>query len=146
MTEVTRVGGVPVAEHDSPVRAPGTLASHYAPRATVRVVDDLAGFPDVPETSGAPVTSRILEISGVPETSGPPRTGLLALAAVPTPPGVVRLSAPEDPAGYARALYRALREADALGLTQVIAVPPPPEGIGAAVRDRLVRAAATARR
>jgi L-threonylcarbamoyladenylate synthase len=70
------------------------------------------------------------------------RTGVLAPGAVATPPGLVRLSAPADAAGYAHALYAALREADALGLTLVLAVPPPPGGIGEAVLDRLRRAAA----
>jgi hypothetical protein len=39
-------------------------------------------------------------------------------------------------------LYAALREADALALPIVAAVAPPPGGIGAAVIDRLTRAAA----
>jgi L-threonylcarbamoyladenylate synthase len=69
-------------------------------------------------------------------------TGLLALASVGTPVGMVRLSAPDSPDAYAQALYASLREADALGLTDVLAVPPSAEGIGAAVVDRLTRAAA----
>jgi L-threonylcarbamoyladenylate synthase len=55
----------------------------------------------------------------------------------------VRLSAPVTAADYARVLYSALREADALDLQTVLAVPPPPAGIGAAVIDRLTRAAAS---
>ncbi|HAN70197.1 MAG TPA: translation factor Sua5, partial [Actinobacteria bacterium] len=69
------------------------------------------------------------------------RIGLLALDEVPTPPGVVRLAAPHAVDDYARVLYAALREADALELTKVVAVPPAPEGVGAAVCDRLARAA-----
>ena len=57
---------------------------------------------------------------------------------------LVRLSAPDDADDYARVLYASLREADALGLTTVLAVAPPPDGIGAAVVDRLTRAAARA--
>jgi L-threonylcarbamoyladenylate synthase len=60
---------------------------------------------------------------------------------VPTPPGWVRLASPRDGDEYARALYAALREADALGLAVVVAVPPDPAGVGAAVLDRLTRAA-----
>jgi hypothetical protein len=41
-------------------------------------------------------------------------------------------------------LYASLREADALGLTTVLAVAPPTDGIGAAVLDRLSRAATRA--
>jgi L-threonylcarbamoyladenylate synthase len=57
---------------------------------------------------------------------------------------VVRLSEPVDAYEYARVLYSSLREADALGLDTVLAVPPPSDGIGAAVLDRLTRAATPA--
>jgi L-threonylcarbamoyladenylate synthase len=118
--EVARVGGVPLGSRASAVRAPGTLTSHYAPAARVLIAPDGAQ------------AARLLA----------PLDGLLALAEVATPEGVVRLSAPADAAGYARVLYAALREADALGLARVIAVPPAPAGIGLAVADRLARAAA----
>jgi L-threonylcarbamoyladenylate synthase len=118
--DVTRLTGLALGE-SSAVRAPGTLASHYAPTATVQVVgeDALAAIPADDATMG-----------------------VLALAAVPTPVGLVRLSSPIDAAEYARVLYAALREADALGLARVLAVPPSAEGVGAAVVDRLQRAAA----
>jgi L-threonylcarbamoyladenylate synthase len=101
------------------------LASHYAPHARISVVD-----PDGAAAIGASAAT------------GDPDTGLLAPASVPTPPGVVRLAAPASAADYARGLYAALREADALGLSRVLAVPPPGGGLAAAVRDRLTRAAA----
>jgi L-threonylcarbamoyladenylate synthase len=47
---------------------------------------------------------------------------------------------PLDVDAYARVLYQRLREADDLGFDVVLAVPPADEGIGAAVRDRLLRA------
>ncbi|HEY6798890.1 MAG TPA: L-threonylcarbamoyladenylate synthase, partial [Kineosporiaceae bacterium] len=119
---VERVGGIPVAARPSAVRAPGTLASHYAPRARVVVLDG---------ATTAEVAAHAERLAD----------GLLATADVGTPPGVVRLSAPMDAEGYARVLYAALREADVLGLRRVLAVPPAAEGIGAAVRDRLARAA-----
>ncbi len=104
----------------STVRAPGTLASHYSPRARVILVRSPSDVPiDVDDVT----------------------TGLLALGEVPTPPGVVRLSEPSDAGEYARVLYAALREADALGLRTVLAIPPDAAGIGAAVIDRLTRAA-----
>jgi len=118
--DVARVGGVPLAVRASTVRAPGTLASHYAPAARVLIAVTAAD------------AERLLA----------PMDGLLALEGVTTPEGVVRLSAPADASGYARVLYAALREADALGLARVIAVPPPPVGLGVAVTDRLARAAA----
>ncbi len=46
-------------------------------------------------------------------------------------------------AAYAQCLYQRLREADRRGLDVLLAVPPPEQGIGAAVADRLRRAAAT---
>jgi L-threonylcarbamoyladenylate synthase len=54
----------------------------------------------------------------------------------------VTLATPTDVDDYARALYAALREADVLGLSVVLAVPPPAVGVGRAVTDRLRRAAA----
>ena len=69
---------------------------------------------------------------------------MLALSTVPTPVGLVRLSAPASADAYAQVLYAALREADALGLARVLAVPPPADGVGAAVIDRLQRAATPA--
>lgn len=128
--DIRRITGLDLAT-DAPgadVRAPGTLAAHYAPRARVVVVpsgEDVAG-----------------EVRVGPGSDRQARIGLLALSGVATPPGVVRLSAPEDVAAYARSLYAALREADALGLAAVVAVPPPAEGLGAAIADRLARAAA----
>ncbi|MEZ5118124.1 MAG: L-threonylcarbamoyladenylate synthase [Candidatus Nanopelagicales bacterium] len=146
--EVERVTGLPVepagwipAEptgSGSPsapeVRAPGTLASHYAPKARVVLAEGLEGAHlggRAEQTSPGPASPDGLRAPAEPEVTVPPGvaggvpdTGLLALAEVPTPPGVVRLSAPEDVAAYARVLYAALREADALGLTTVIAVPP----------------------
>ncbi len=106
----------------SEVRAPGTLASHYAPKAGVTLLTD-----------AGELTAENIDHDA--------RTGLLALKQVATPPGVVRLSAPESLEDYARVLYAALREADALELTTVIAVLPPNEGVGAAIIDRLQRAA-----
>ena len=38
-------------------------------------------------------------------------------------------------------LYARLRESDARAVDHVLVVPPPPDGVGAAVADRLVRAA-----
>jgi L-threonylcarbamoyladenylate synthase len=118
--DVEQATGVAVGTSSS-VRAPGTLASHYAPAAAVRLV----GADQVTQAEGADAT-----------------VGLLALSEVGTPPGIVRLSAPATAEDYARVLYAALREADALGLRSVLVVPPPADGIGAAVIDRLQRAAA----
>ena len=106
-----------------PTRAPGTLKHHYAPEAGVVLVE--------PE--------HVDRIAG---DLDPTSTGFLALADLPTPPGLTRLASPTDSDAYAQQLYAALRRADDLGLRTVIAVPPPQSGVGVAVRERLERAAA----
>jgi L-threonylcarbamoyladenylate synthase len=128
---VRTVTGLELASGPSRVRAPGTLATHYAPHAQVRLVDGEA-------IEGLAVRDEAARHAG--EIT--PTVGLLAPADLGTPPGLVRLSAPRSVEEYARVLYAALREADALGLRQVLAVPPGGEGLGAAVTDRLARAAA----
>ena len=73
------------------------------------------------------------------------RVGLLAPAdvTVDTSAGLVVLDAPRDVDDYARVLYARLREADEQELDTLIVVPPPPVDIGAAIADRLARAAAS---
>ncbi|MGZ6994562.1 MAG: L-threonylcarbamoyladenylate synthase [Acidimicrobiia bacterium] len=107
-------------------RAPGTLASHYAPTARVEVLtaSEIAG------------RARALVDAGA-------RVGVLAARDVrlELPPRTVTLATPHDADEYARILYATLRQADVLSLDVVLAVPPPPRGIGRAVADRLRRAA-----
>lgn len=122
--DVTRITGLPCPS-GSTVRASGTLASHYSPAASVRLISAA----DLPHLAG--------------ESSNGPRAtiGLLATATIATPAGIVRLAAPETSDEYARVLYSALREADALGLQTVLAIAPHEAGVGAAIIDRLTRAA-----
>jgi L-threonylcarbamoyladenylate synthase len=117
--QVAAVGGVPLADRSSAVRAPGTLSSHYAPHAAVVLV----------------------EPGGAVPAAGSDRVGLLAPASVPTPAGYLRLAEPVGDQEYARVLYAALRQADAFGLTRVVAVLAGPDGLGPAIDDRLRRAA-----
>ena len=118
--DIERVTGL-VPGMTSTVRASGTLESHYAPTAEV-VITDAAGLAATHPTDEA-------------------RVGVLALASMATPEGMVRLSAPMTNDDYAHVLYAALREADALCLTTVLAVLPDETGLGSAVIDRLRRAA-----
>lgn len=111
--------------HDSTVRASGTLNSHYSPNATVQLIAE---------------ANIAFEVEGAAQGV----IGLLALADIETPIGAVRLAAPRNAEEYARVLYAALREADALQLEAVLAVPPAATGVGVAVIDRLIRAAAGA--
>lgn len=134
---VLRPGGVPVevledvlgapvarsARPDAPA-APGTLPAHYSPRS--RVV----------------VAATVVEALDL-VAAGSGRRGLLLPHAAEVPEGVALLVADDDPSGYARVLYARLRQADQLGLDVLVAVPPPEEGLGVAVADRLRRAAAS---
>jgi L-threonylcarbamoyladenylate synthase len=120
LDDIERVTGL-VPGTTSTVRASGTLDSHYAPTAEV-VITDAASLAATHPTDEA-------------------RVGVLALASVTTPEGMVRLSAPMTNDDYAHVLYAALREADALHLTTVVAVLPDETGLGSAVIDRLRRAA-----
>lgn len=118
--EIVEIGGVAIDRTEGTVRAPGMLASHYAPTARVRVVD-AAGLAQEADDGERPTT------------------GLLAPSEVPTPVGLVRLAAPQSAAQYAEVLYAALREADALALSRVLAVPPSSGALADAVLDRLRR-------
>jgi L-threonylcarbamoyladenylate synthase len=134
---IVRVGGYPkerverLLGHPVELRvdgeraAPGTLPIHYSPDASVVMVGrgEL-----VAEAEAMLATGK--------------RAGLLALDP-PTslPSGLVVLDAPADIDDFARVLYARLREADRLGLDVLFAVVPPSCGIGAAVGDRLRRAA-----
>ena len=118
--------GAPVARRAGPgaPAAPGTHSSHYKPLAQVvlAVTIDEA-------------LSRAAAAGG--------RVGVLLPRATQVPDGLSLLVADEDPEGYARVLYARLRRADELGLALLVAVPPAEQGLGAAVVDRLRRAAST---
>ena len=88
------------------------MASHYAPRCRVEVVDEVA----VAEERVSLLRSQ----------------GLTAELLAPS------LGAD----GYARHLYGWLRDADDRGLDVLVAVAPAGDGLGLAVRDRLSKAAA----
>jgi L-threonylcarbamoyladenylate synthase len=92
-----------------PSRAPGMMASHYAPTCAVRLVDDWNEAEAVRVT--LPGRSAILD-------PGP------------------------DLAAYAHGLYGWLRDADRRDLETLIVVRPPNRGLGAAINERLAKAAA----
>ena len=129
--ELADVLGVEVAVSgsDAEIIAPGMVASHYAPDAAITVLDPAAPDVEVVET----VTELLVTTPGV-GVLAPRRVDGLPVGAVELDPG----GGPDD---FARVLYSRLREADARGLDKLVVVPPPAEGIGAAVHDRLRRAA-----
>lgn len=116
------LGPVGIGPPEAPpgaVRAPGQLASHYAPVLTLRL-DAVAVAGD----------EALLAF-------GPPLTGAGA---------VFQLSAAGDPVEAAARLFDGLRTLDAagaaLGCVRIAAMPVPRAGLGRAINDRLARAAA----
>ena len=99
------------------VEAPGMLASHYAPRARLRL--------DARELRQGEAG---LDFAG--------RFGASSGAAV------LDLSARGDLVEAASRLYFCLRELDATGAEAIAVAPIPADNIGEAIRDRLARAAA----
>jgi L-threonylcarbamoyladenylate synthase len=101
-----------IDEPTSDIRVSGSLESHYSPNAKV-----------------------VLDVN--PESGD----GFIAIDSIPTPAGAIRLAAPSSIEGYAQEIYSALRFADAQGLTKVCVIQPEGDGLAAAIRDRLKRAA-----
>jgi L-threonylcarbamoyladenylate synthase len=121
-------GGGVGANPAEAVPAPGTLPSHYAPAARVEVV----------------AAEAVAERAAVLLREGR-RVGLLSPRRIDgLPDGLDALPPAGRPQAYAKCLYQRLREADRRGFDVLLAVPPPAAGIGAAVVDRLRRAASAA--
>ncbi|MGE5181289.1 MAG: L-threonylcarbamoyladenylate synthase [Acidobacteriota bacterium] len=120
------VGPLAAADAGAPA-APGTLESHYAPRAELIACEPAEVPAEVARVRGPGVTVAVLA-----PASAFRRWGTLAAVAHPLP---------DDLAGMARDLYGALRDLDAAGVDVVIAALPPAAGLGEAVGDRLRRAA-----
>jgi L-threonylcarbamoyladenylate synthase len=107
-------------------RASGTLAAHYAPRATVRLLSTAA----LAEGLAAAQAKQSLETLAVYSRS----------AQMPAGPLLRRM--PEDARAAAHELFAVLRELDAAGASEIWIEIPPPDGAWDGVRDRLSRAAA----
>jgi L-threonylcarbamoyladenylate synthase len=124
--ELAEFGDVVVVAASSHPEAPGQLPTHYAPETPLQLIADGSSF--------SPPANK--------------RCGLLAwkgslLQHFST---VRRLSEREDLAEAARNLFRYLRELDGAGLDLIVAERVPELGLGAAINDRLRRAAARASR
>ena len=94
------------------IKAAGLLESHYAPNAKVF-------------------------LTGTPKLGD----GFIALKAVATPAGAVRIAAPETNEEFAQVLYEAFRLADSKGLERVFVISPTGDGIAVAINDRLSKSA-----
>jgi len=100
-------------QSDSP-QAPGMLASHYAPKAHLRLNADAAE----------------------------PGEALLAFGAAPGSPATLNLSPRGDLLEAAANLFSHLRTLDRSGAKVIAVMPIPRHGLGEAINDRLQRAAA----
>jgi L-threonylcarbamoyladenylate synthase len=100
-----------VSNEQSEIRVSGSLESHYSPNAKL-VLNDEAHNGD----------------------------GFIALSAHETPAGAIRLCSPETSEEYAQQLYAALRRADELNLSRVVAITPTGDELSLAIADRLLRA------
>jgi L-threonylcarbamoyladenylate synthase len=111
---ITETTGLEVIDaiSNSEIRVSGSLESHYAPKAKVI-------------------------LNQTPKAG----QGFIALNEIQTPEGVIRLAAPVSIEQYARDLYSALRDGDARNLTEIFVAEPSGDGLAAAIRDRLKRAA-----
>jgi len=109
---IEKSSGLKISTTGVDIRVSGSLESHYAPSAKV----DLNRIP----------------ISG---------EGFIALASYQTPPGVIRLAAPDNVEEFGRVMYQALRAADTEGLESIVVEEPIGDGLALAIRDRLMRAA-----
>jgi L-threonylcarbamoyladenylate synthase len=105
---------------------PGSLPSHYAPRAAVVLVTEANLWSEVAQRA---------KLGTV---------GVICQCEVPAdlPSGVRAVRLGDSEVDLARGLYAALRQLDEQGVLLVLAVLPPAVGLGAAVVDRLLRSAA----
>lgn len=103
---------------EKPRESPGMLASHYATKTPLYLVDDLAAFSRRPDVGILLFTSSELLFDGPVEL----------------------LSSSGDLIEAAANLYAAMQKLDLLGLRAIIAKPPDDTGIGIAINDRLRKA------
>jgi L-threonylcarbamoyladenylate synthase len=128
--ESFRDGGMLEAQPQTALPSPGVGLRHYAPRARLVLIEGKLG------ELGAKLAGAVLDL---PEE----RVGVMLPAEVGAPAGAAavvewgRWSAPEE---MARGLYAGLRALDGEGCTVILCPLPPAEGIGAAIRDRLMKA------
>jgi L-threonylcarbamoyladenylate synthase len=119
--QLAELAEVNVINATGKISAPGQLKSHYAPETPLRLVDNAANL-----------------------ASEDMRVGLLAWNPVTNQKRFAAtrlLSERRDLREAAANLFRYLRELDALDVDLIVAERVPPQGLGAAILDRLERAA-----
>jgi len=111
-------------------RASGTLESHYAPNAKVRLM-------------GAKALQAALDVLGPDLAGGQATIAVYARAVLRVPSAqVLYRRMPDDAAAAAQQLFAVLRDFDAQGVKLIWIEPPPDTPAWEGVRDRLTRAAA----
>lgn len=106
----------------SVAQSPGQHRRHYAPAALVRLVPQ-----------------RALEVAA--QLAG--RVGVLLRGDGPAPASAAVARLPDEPKGYARGLYAALRDLEDEECSTIVIEEVPPSPEWDAIRDRLARASAT---
>jgi L-threonylcarbamoyladenylate synthase len=109
--------------------SPGVGIRHYAPRARLMLLD-------------APLKKLEALLAESAARFMAERVGVMLPTEIAAPDGAVvfawgRWDRPEE---LARELYAGMRALDAKGCTVILCPLPPPEGMGAAIRDRLLKA------
>jgi L-threonylcarbamoyladenylate synthase len=112
--------------------SPGVGLRHYAPRARLVLVE-------------APLADLPLRLSEAAALYGEEHVGLMLpaefISAAPAAHAIFPWGRWDPPEDLARLLYAGLRTLDAQGCTVILCPVPPIDGIGAAIRDRLRKAA-----
>ena len=130
-----RAGAIPRAELEELVgpiavgpaaggsaQSPGMQPRHYAPAAIVRVAPALA------------IAAVALALPG--------KVGAILRTAAAPPNAAKVVLLPDEPAGFARELYAALRDLEDAGCAAIVVEEVPADPAWDAVRDRIARAAA----
>jgi L-threonylcarbamoyladenylate synthase len=131
LLEFAEINIAPLPERK--ISAPGQLPSHYAPKTPLHLIDDAATFSP----------SQNQRVGLLAWTGGSPSLASRRLESRGSKPFVVvrKLSEQQNMREAAANLFRYLRELDALRLDLIVAERVPPQGLGAAIMDRLERAA-----
>jgi L-threonylcarbamoyladenylate synthase len=156
--EVYRDAGAAPTKPPEALPSPGLGLRHYAPKARLVLVEgelsELGArlgavvFELLPRSEGngflvSHPSRKYKDAARVGHPAGEEKVGVMLPAEVARPAEVAavfpwgRWAAPEE---MARALYAGLRALDAAGCTVILCPVPPAEGIGAAIRDRLLKA------
>jgi L-threonylcarbamoyladenylate synthase len=128
--EFYRDGGPPKAAPPQALPSPGVGLRHYAPRARLVLVD-------------APLNKLGVLLAETAHDLKGEKVGVMLPAELAAPAGVAavfpwgRWSATQE---LAHGLYAGLRALDNQGCSVILCPIPPADGIGAAIRDRLLKA------